>query len=149
MPGIPFPPSAGAAPRYKTVVGTDQAANTEVSDAVPAGKWWWVIAVTVQMVQGATQTPLPALQFDDGTNTFGFYPGSTTAMTAATTAQFSWAIDGPLTGLIGTSPAIQSVGPLGNYIILPPGGHIKNLTAGLGANSNYGAPIYYVCEFSI
>lgn len=149
MPGVPFPPSAGAAPRYRVIAGTNPAANSESSEVVPAGKWWWVIAFTIQMVQGATQTPLPALQFDDGTSTFGFYPGSTTAMTASTTAQFSWAIGGPLTGLIGATPNIQSVGPLGEFIILPPGGHIKTLTAGLGANSDYGAPIYSVCEFTI
>lgn len=148
MPGIPYPPSAGAAPRYRSITGVNPAANTELSDVVPAGKWWWLLSVTVSLVQGATQTPLPTLQIDDGTNNIFASQGSTTAMTASTTAQFTWGVGLVLTGLVGTTPNIVSQGALGEFLFLGPGFHIKTLTAGIGANTDYGAFQYYVCEFT-
>jgi hypothetical protein len=148
MPGIPFPPSAGGAPIYKGVAGTAVGANTELSDVVPAGKWWWLISVTVSMVQGATQTPQPILQIDDGTINIFSSVGATGAMTASTTAQFSWGVGLVVSALIGTTPNIVATGPLPEFLILKPGSHIKTLTPGLGANSAYGTPRYYVCEFT-
>ena len=38
--------------------GTNPAANTEVSEVVPAGKRWELKAVSVALVQGATLCPL-------------------------------------------------------------------------------------------
>jgi hypothetical protein len=149
MPGVPFPPSPGAAPRYKTVLGIDVAANTEILDAVPAGKWWWLISATVSCVQGATQTPQPTLILTDGTNNIFSSIGSTTAQSVSTTVQYSWGIGVPLSGLIGATPNIVTTAPLGEFILLPPGGQIKTLTAGIGANTNYGAPAYLVCEFTL
>jgi hypothetical protein len=54
----------------KPVTGTDPAANAEISETVPAGKWWQLLAVSVVLVQGITQTPQPMLTLDDGTNVF-------------------------------------------------------------------------------
>lgn len=149
MPGIPFPPSPGAQPRYKSVAGINPAANTELSDVVPAGKWWWLLSVTVSLVQGATQTPLPVLQIDDGTTNIYSSAGATTAMTASTTAQFTWGVGLVVSALIGATPNIVATAPLPEFLVLGPGFHIKTLTAGIGANSDYGAFQYYVCEFTL
>lgn len=149
MPGVPFPPSPRLQPRYQTVTGVDQAANTEVGDTVPAGEWWWLIAVKVACVQGITQTPQPTLQLSDGTAVFWSSIGSTTAQSASTTVTYNWGIGVPLSGLVGGTPNIITTAPIGEFIFLPPGGIITTLTAGIGANTNYGAPVYYVCKFSI
>jgi hypothetical protein len=149
MPGIWTPPSPGAAPRYKSVVGTNPAANTELADVVPAGKWWWLLSVTVSCVQAATQTPQPALIIDDGSINIYTSVGSTTAQSVSTTVQYTWGIGLPLTGLVGATPNIVTTAPLAEFFFLGPGFHIKTLTAGIGANTDYGAFEYYVCEFTL
>jgi len=146
MPGLPLPSTNY---RYHSVVGTNPAANTELNDLVPAGHFWWLLSVTVSCVQGATQTPLPSLIIDDGTNNIYTSVGATGAMTAATTAQFTWGVGLVVSALIGTSPAIVATAPLPEFLFIGPGFHIKTLTAGIGANTDYGAFVYYVCDFTL
>lgn len=129
-----------------TVVGG--ATGLTITTTVPgvSPKFWWLLAVTVQLVQGLTQTPQPSLVIDDGTTNILTMPGSTAAQAASTTAQYTWAGDLQVTGLIGTTPGIVAAAPLPQNLILPPGYRIKTVTSGIGANSDYGAPSYYVCE---
>ena len=127
-------------------VGTDPAANTEISETVPEGKAWELLGVRVALVQGLTQTPAPALTIDDGTNVFYASPGSTTAQSASTTVTYHWGRGLVVSGLVGTTPNIRAVAPLPEGLVLPAGYRIKTVTAGIGANSNYGAPVLYVVE---
>src|SRR6266542_656722 len=77
---------------YKTVQGTDPAANTEFSVTVTAGKYWALYAVSVNLVQGATQTPQPTLIIDDGTNVLFQGFGASSAQNASVTTQYTWEI---------------------------------------------------------
>lgn len=132
---------------YKRVAGADPAANTECSDAVPAGKLWVVVAYSVQLVQGATQTPLPVLTLDDGTTIFYQSPGSSAAQAAASTAQYTWANGMTITGQIGATPGTVSVAPLADFILFA-GYRVRTVTQGIGANTNFGAPSLYVIELT-
>lgn len=143
MSARPLPSNIGV---YKRVAGTDPGANTEVSDAVPAGKFWVLLAVYVQLVQGITQTPQPILQIDDGTNVLFESFGSSAAQAVSTTCSYTWAPDLPLTGQVGATTNVHSTGPIPEEFLLGPGFRIKTVTVGIGANSNYGVPSYYVCE---
>lgn len=145
MPGMPLPSTTY---RYRRVAGTQPGANAEVADTVPAGKYWWLISATIAMVQGATQTPQPALVIDDGSNNIVSTMGASGAMTASTTATFTWGVGLSLTALVGATPNIIATGGLPDFLLLPPGFRIKTLTAGLGANSQWGVPSYFVCEFT-
>jgi hypothetical protein len=145
MAGLPLPSNSFV---YKRVAGTDPAANNEVSDAVPTGKTWWLLAVTVALVQGITQTPQPILVIDDGAASIFESFGSTAAQAVSTTCQYTWAGDVQLTGQVGATTNVHSVAPLPQNLVLPPGYRIRTNTIGLGANSNYGVPSYYVIEFS-
>jgi hypothetical protein len=145
MAGLPLPSNSFV---YKRVPGADPAAGSEVTDAVPTGKAWWLLSVTVALVQGLTQTPQPALVIDDGaTSIFEAY-GSSAAQAASTTVRYCWAPDVQLTGLIGTTPNIRANSLLPQNLILPAGYRIRTATAGIGANTDYGIPSYYVIEFS-
>ncbi len=140
MAEFPLPSNEGV---VKRVAGTDQAANTEVSDTVPATKWWFLLSVSVQLVQGATQTPWPSLVIDDGANiVFQGFSG-TAAMSAATTTQHTWAPNLPA---LGSAASTANTGPLPYGLLLPGGYRIRTVTTGIGANSNYGVPSYLVCE---
>lgn len=145
MAGLPLPSNSFV---YKRVTGADPAANAELGDTVPAGKSWWLLSVTVALVQGATQTPQPILVIDDGATSIFESIGSSTAQAVSTTCQYTWAGDVQLTGQVGATTNVHSVAPLPQNLLLPPGYRIRTNTVGIGANSNYGAPSYFVIEFT-
>lgn len=132
------------------ILGTDRAAGLELTETVPAGAAWGLIAVSVALVQGATQTPQPALVIDDGTDIFFVSPGSSAAQAAATTCRYTWSQDVGISGQIGATPNINSVGPLPtgfHRIPLLPGYRVRTVTAGIGANTDYGAPVLWVTNY--
>lgn len=143
MADLPLPSNIWV---YKRVAGANPAAGSEVSDAVPAGKFWLLLCVNVQLVQGITQTPLPILQIDDGANVILESPGTSAAQAVSTTAAYSWAPSLPLTGQIGATPNIRSSGSLPYPLLLPSGYRVRTVTQGIGANTDYGVPSYYVLE---
>lgn len=109
------------------------------------GKFWYLLAVSVACVQGATQTPFPSLVVDDGTNTLFQAFCGTAAMSAATTTQCSWAPNLPATG---SAASTANTGPLPDGLVLPPGYRIRTLTTGIGANTDYGVPSFFICELA-
>lgn len=127
--------------------GTDQAANTEFSETVPASKWWELLSVTVVLVQGATQTPQPILTIDDGTTVLFEAFGSTAVQASATTCRYTWSPGGAASGQVGSGAGVHSTAPLPGGLILPAGYRIRSNTIGIGANSDYGAPSLYVVEY--
>ena len=131
----------------KRVAGADPAAGLEVTDAVPAGKTWELMLVSIPLVQGLTQTPQPILQIDDGTNLIAELFGSSAAQAASTTCRYTWGPDLPLSAQISTGANVRSTAPLPSGLYLPAGYRIKTSTLGIGANSDYGAPVYFVIEY--
>lgn len=122
------------------VPSADPAAGAEVAYTVPAGSTLKLLVVTVQLVQGLTQTPLPTLVIDDGTNIIYQAPGSSdaTGQPASTTARYTWAVGLPLTARVGTTPNIYAYAPLPQGLILPTNWRVRTVTAGSGANTDYG-----------
>lgn len=132
---------------WKPVLAADPAANAEVLATVPAGKSWLLMSVSVQLVQGITNTPQPILTLDDGTNVFYESFGSSAAQAVSTTCRYTWAPDSPLTGQVGATTNVHSTAPLPEGLILGPGYRVQTNTLGLAATANYGVPVLYVCEF--
>jgi hypothetical protein len=128
-------------------VGSNPAANTEWSFTVPTGKLWEPRACTVALVQGATQTPLPHLILDDGTNTIAEIMGSTAAQAVSTTCRYSWGVSQPYTAQIGATTNVHASAPLPAGVLLPAGGRVRSSTVGIGANSDYGVPVLYVVQY--
>ncbi len=122
------------------ISAADPAANTEFSITVPVNQVWEVLAVSVACVQGATQTPWPSLQIDDGTTVFALLPGSTAAQAVSTTCQYTWAVGQTTSGQIGLTTAVRSAGTLPDNLVLNAGDRLLSLTVGIGANTNYGVP---------
>lgn len=137
-------PIAGGPTR---VAGTNPAANTEITETVTAGETWRLLAVTVALVQGATQTPQPILIIDDGTNVVFESFGSSAAQSASTTCQYTWAPGLALSGQVGSGANVHSLAPLPDGLILPAGYRIRTSTLGIGANSDYGAPGLLVVKY--
>lgn len=129
----------------KQINGADPAANAEFSESIPAGKIWELLAVSVSLVQGATQTPQPTLIIDDGADVVFQGYGASSAQNASVTARYTWAKDLPL-GAAGALTIVTA--PLPSGLFLPAGWRIRTSTIGIGANTNYGAPSLYVVEYA-
>ncbi len=122
----------------EAVSSADPAANAEATLTVPAGERWLVKSVSIQMVQGATQTPWPRLVIDDGTNTLFQAQAGTAAAASSTTEQVTWAPGLLTTGPLGATTAVSRQGGLPDGLVLEAGSRIQTNTVGIGANTNYG-----------
>ena len=127
-------------------VGTDVAANTEWSETVPSGKIWQLQAVSVALVQGATQTPRPILIIDNGTTTFYECFGASDVQAESTTCRYNWAPGLTLSAVTGATTDVHATAPLPAGLVLRAGYRVRTSTTGKGANSNYGAPALLVVE---
>jgi len=132
----------------RVFLGTNPAANAEVSETVPAGKSWVLLSVTVACVQGATQTPQPILVIDDGTNVIYESFGSTTVQAVSTTCQYTWSPGLTLTGQIGATTNVHSTAPLTEGLVLQAGYRVRTNTLGKGANTDFGAPALFIDEYN-
>jgi len=131
----------------KTVTGTNPAANTEITETVPSGKSWIVRSISIPCVQGATQTPLPILVVKDEAGAIIYEsPGSDTVQATSTTTQYNWAEGLTISGQIGATTNVHAFAPLPRDLSLKAGATISTNTIGIGANTNYGAPIIVVEE---
>lgn len=120
----------------KVTSGTNPAANTEASLTVTAGEFWRLLAVTVTIVQGATQTPLPSLQITDGTNILCSFVGASAAQNASVTSQYLWS---PKQTLTAGAALTLNTAPIADGLILKGGFVIQTSTSGKGANTDLSA----------
>lgn len=127
----------------RVVTGTDPAANTEISETVPAGKMWRIISINFTLVtDGTAANRRPRLFFDDGTTEF-YRVGSTQDHAASTTYVYTAAAQGASQSNNGNTVML----PLPPDLILGPGFRIRTSTASAQSTDNYGAPAIYVEEW--
>jgi len=132
-----------------TVVGTNPAANAELSTTVPAGEAWELVSYSVACVQGITQTPQPILRISNPAGAVIFESfGSSGAQAASTTCQYTWGAGLPLTAQVGATTNVHSTGGLPTGLVLEAGSIVASVTVGIGANTDFGAPQIYVRKLS-
>lgn len=141
-PGSPLAATHERDGALRAVTGTDPAAGAEISEAVPTGARWDLLAISFQLVTDATVANREtALTFDDGATIY-FTSPSGFAQTASLTRRYSAAAIGAQTApAAGTDRQILI--PL---ITLLPGHRIRTATTGIVAGDNYGAPLLLVRE---
>ena len=118
--------------------------GNELTQTVTAGKVWKLLSFSVNLIQGITQTPWPALVVDDGANKLFQAPCGTSAQSASVTAQLTWAIG---TAPVGGGASTANVGTLGDELYCPAGYRIRTITAGIGANTDYDPAKLLVIEY--
>jgi hypothetical protein len=128
----------------RAITGTDPAAGAEVSETVPTGARWELIAFAVNLVTDATvANRTPVLILDDGTNVY--YKSSTSGNeTASLTWEHYW-VQGIAFIFDGTRHISQLSIPPNNR--LGAGHRIRTTTLGLVAGDNYAAPQMLVREW--
>lgn len=133
-------------PQLVTYLGTDPAANTEISETVPAGKMWRLTAFTVAFVTDANvANRFPKLILDDGANEI-VREGITTAITASLSMVLSFYLGRATQSVNVTAGGVSAASPLPD-IVLPPGSRVRTVTGNLQVGDNYGAPTFTVLEF--
>jgi hypothetical protein len=125
------------------VTGTDPAANTEVSETVPANGRWRVLAMRVSLVTDATVANREvSLQFDDGTTAF-FAAAANANQAASLTRQYSVGTAGER-GAAATATDILIPAP--SDVVLLAGHRVRTSTTNRQAGDNFGAPTLLVQE---
>ena len=127
----------------RSITGTDPAAGVEISEAVPTGARWRLLAISAALVTDATViNRFPGLLIDDGTTTL-FSADPPAAQTAS--QNYRWSA-GPGSARLGAINASPNWG-LPVDIRLLAGSRIRTSTLSIQAGDNWGAPQLLVEEF--
>jgi hypothetical protein len=70
--------------------------------------------------------------------------GSTNAQAASTTCRYTWGLGLSNSAVVGTTTNVHATATLPAGTIVGPGFRIRSFTVGIGANSDYGAPLFQV-----
>lgn len=135
--------------RYKpfitTLATTDPAANTEISQTVPAGQIWFFQGARVSLVSDANvATRTVALTIDDGTTVFNRYTSPST-QAASLTQNYTFTAGAANATVLN----LEVVVGLGTNLLLPPGYRIKTVTNNIQATDNYGAMTLYFVKYTL
>lgn len=134
-------------PHAKPVVvtGTDPAAGAEISETVPDGEVWELVAIRIRLVSDATVSSRTVrLAIDDGTSTFALLP-SVSGQGASETRDHTFAVGAA--SLTGPNSTNAHVNPLPPFV-LPAGWKIGTDSINLQAGDDYAAPILCVVKAS-
>jgi hypothetical protein len=127
----------------RRIAGTSPGAGVDISETVPTGAMWELVAFTANLVTSATvASRAPILVFDDGTTLFANVRFGV-LMPASSNNTCTWA---PTFPYDATFPGFSSA-PLPPGLILPPGYRIRTVTGNLQASDQWGAPSYLVQEW--
>jgi hypothetical protein len=135
----------GTRPEVSVQSGTDPAANTEATLTVSDGESWLLKAVTFQIIQGATQTPLPTLLIKDAdAATVLALVCASSAQNASVTADYYLA---PGLALSAGGAATRIYAPMPSGLLLPAGWSLETSTSGKGANTDIEAIKAWVVRY--
>jgi hypothetical protein len=140
--GLITPPWDGRG-RIRSITGTTPGAGVNVSEVVPLGALWRLMAFQVRLVtSAAAATRGMVLTFDDGTNVFASVATTVTQAASLTTVySFIDGVNGP--GTLGT--VVNN--PLPREMYLQPNYRIRTAVALLDPGDQLSAPQYLVEEW--
>jgi hypothetical protein len=135
--------SLDGAGALRSIAGTNPAAFTECSDAVPAGARWRLISWFAELITDATVANRQVTLFlDDGATTLYRITASGN-QAAGLTRQYSAFVSSAAASLSGTVFLL----PLPMGFVLGPGSRIRTVTATMQLGDNWGAPQILVEEW--
>lgn len=142
-PGSPIESSIAGGGVLRTILGTDPPAGAEVSETVPAGARWELLALAATLVADATPANrLPSLLLDAGGNAFTRVIQPVLTAASGSNAYY-WAQGLPVeTGLGGVPLAGIPTAP-----VLLAGGRFRTATSAMQAGDNWTAPLFVVREY--
>ena len=128
----------------RSITGTSPAAGAEISETVPTGARWELIAFRTPIVTNATAgNRTTVLFYDDGVNRLASFPAMA-VIAPSTNSAIEWAQGSTAIATINGQNAPGLIPPL---FTLPAAARIRTATANLAAGDQYGAPQYLVREW--
>ena len=128
----------------RSITGATPAAAAEISETVPTGARWELIALRTQLVTSATAgARRPILFLDDGANVFARLSNSST-LAASLTGNFTW-IEGSGAPSLDGGTDFQAAVPSG--VRLGSGYRIRTSTTNIQAGDQFSAVQYLVREW--
>jgi hypothetical protein len=145
---LTWPLGTSDAPRagpgwIRSIVGTNPAAGSEISETVPTNAYWRIQSILFNFVSDATVINRHVrLVFDDGTNNMlSVEPNATQA--ASLNYYYNYGHGLPYKAVLSGYP----VNPLPDDLILAPGWRFRTTTSFIQAGDDYGAPNFTVEEW--
>lgn len=128
----------------RSITGTQPAAGAEISEAVPTGARWALVALEVDLTtNGNAANRVPQLTLDDGTTVY-----ARTSVNVNQTASLTWR-NSFQAGGSQISDATRAVvrTPIGDALMLGAGHRLRTVTANIDAGDQYAAPQLLVREW--
>lgn len=131
----------------KSIIGTNPAAGSELSETVPANTIWSVQSISALMVTDANAADRRVrTTLDDGSTVF-YQVSSSTNHTASLTVRYVWSpLGAPAVGVVAATDATINI-PLPKPTILSAANRFITVTGALEAGDNWGAPQLSVEEW--
>ena len=147
-PWVVEPGPAGGHGNLRSIGSNDPAAANDITPITcPTGALWRIQSLTVQLVQGITQTPLPTLRLRDPTPvTIDQVPITPIQIGASSTAQLTWYRGAVQTSFVAVVGDEFHTAPFPN-VDLEAGGSVGIVTDGIGANTDYGIAVLRLEEW--
>lgn len=143
-PGSGVLASVEGAGALRAIVGSTPGVGAEISETVPTGARWELVALVAQLTASATvASRLPVLVLDNGANGFTF-TGQQGAQPAGTADIYTFAQGMPSLA-VGASSVGASPIPIG--VRFGAGFRIRTSTGGLQVGDQWTAPTYLVREW--
>jgi hypothetical protein len=138
----PLPSSIAAT---KVVTGSAPGAAAEITQTVPAGKWWDVLAVRLSLTTSATAgNRRPELVIDDGATTYwSWRAGVDQGVSLTRSYQFLRSLSNEVDRSATFNEMFE---PLDEDMLLPSGHRIRT-SSSLQAADQWAAPVFYVVEY--
>jgi hypothetical protein len=142
-PGSAIESSTAGVGRLRSITGTNPAAGVEISETVPAGVRWRLVAFQATLTTSAVvANRFPGILIDDGTLIL-LFSRSLAAQAASNSINHSWADWGAQSTALGSPNAL----PIPPGLVLAPGYRIRTSTAALDVGDDWTAPQYLVEEW--
>lgn len=143
-PGSPLENSTAGDGYLRSIIGTDPAAGMMMSETVPTGARWDVLALAIRLATDATAvTRRVEILYTDGINRYMRVANPAT-MGASDSQLFFWGQGLPLTTLV--EPGANQAGLISNLSLI--GGHeVGTLVDYMQAGDNLAAPLLLVREW--
>lgn len=128
----------------RSIAGTTPGAGAEVSETVPTGARWELLAITMLLTSNATVSNRGAnLTLDDGANVYGRF-AHVLFVTAGLAAQLTWAAG---VAVIAAGNAVRQTSPIPAGNRLGAGHRIRTSTDNIQAGDQFSAIRYLVREW--
>lgn len=143
-PGTPLRGPLDGAGAIRSIAGTTPAAGAEISESVPTGARYELLAIaTVLTASAVVATRIPVLTLDDGTTIF-FAVAAVQTRTASGGTRFIWAAGAPYTVIVNSTTTPSAL-PIG--VRLAAGYRIRTTTTAIDVADQYSAVQYLVRDW--